>query len=392
MLIILQIYIFVLPFAVSQGSPWHIALDPIYAPSFLVFLGIWAITKGLALKKIGSVRYPVILFFVSLIISFTFSTDRAKSFQELYAYALALLLFLVISPFSGEDKMRVVKTLLLSGLLVCILAIHQYFVVFPELIAYLKEKKIVDPFLVHFVAQKRVLFPFTTPNILGGYLATLLPLALLPVEGKIFFLVTMGITLLLTQSLSGLLSVFFAFAVFFSMKGQFNKTRSLFFLSAVGLTIALVFFLRTVRSTEYLQPLFSWTMRFDYWREAVKIIAAHPFTGVGLGNFDLPQCRFAHNSYLQIWGEMGILGIFSYLWLVGSVLWGVIKQMKDPAQKSGLVLLVTSLAAFLFHNVLDFSFFLPEVGLIGWMLLGLLNSTDREKPQTLAPARDWRAE
>ncbi len=392
MVTVLQVYIFILPFALSLGSPWHTLAEPLYLPSFLVFLGIWAITKGFSLKILSPLKAPVILFILSLVISVIFSTDRAKSFQELYTYALALLLFLATAPLSQENKMLITKTLLLSGLLVCFLAIHQYLVVFPELIAYLKEKKVVDPFLVHFVNQKRVLFPFTTPNILGGYLATLLPLTLLPVEGKVLFLIFFSVTLLLTQSLSGLLSVFLALAVFFYMKGQFKKKKNLLLLALVGATIILVFFLRTTRSTTYLQPLFSWTMRFDYWKEALKVIMANPLTGVGLGTFDLPQCRFAHNSFLQIWGEMGVLGIFSYVWLVGAVIAGALKRMKDSPHRNTLILLITSLAAFLSHNMLDFSFFLPEVGLIGWLLLGLVYLTDPEKPTVLSLTRDWRPE
>ncbi len=374
MLIILQFYLFILPFALSLGSPWHAFLHPFYTPSFLTFLGLWISVKGLSLKKLGSVKFPLLLFFLSMLISVAFSTDRAKSFRELYAYTVALLLFLVTFSLPYDDKTRIIKTLLLSGFLVSLLAIHQYFVVFPELINYLKEKKVVDPFLVHFVSQKRVLFPFTTPNILGGYLSMLLPLTLLLSEGKILILLALALTLFLTQSLSGLLSTFFSFAVFFSLKGQFRKARNLLLLAVVGSAIALIFFLRTARNVEYLQPFFSWTMRFDYWREAVKIIMAHPLTGVGLGTFDLPQCRFAHNSYLQIWGEMGILGIVSFLWLLGTVLAGALKRTRNSSHKGTLLLLITALAAFLFHNVLDFSFFLPEVCLIGWVLLGLLHS------------------
>ena len=164
------------------------------------------------------------------------------------------------------------------------------------------------------------------------------------------------------------------------MKGQFKKKRSLFLLVTVGGAIAFIFFSRTTRCVEYLQPLFSWHMRFDYWKEAVKIIAAHPLTGVGLGTFDLPQCRFAHNSYLQIWGEMGILGIVSFLWIVGAVLRNALKEIKTSPHKNTLTLLIIAIAAFLFHNVIDFSFFLPEVSILAWVLFGLLYSTDQQGP------------
>ncbi len=380
MVTVLQIYLFTLPFALSPGSPWSVPLHLFYVPSLLAFFGLWVLVKGLSLKGLGAVKYPVLLFFLSLVISVAFSTDREKSFHEFYFYVLFLLSFLVSFSLPHNDKVRVIKALLLGALLISLLAIHQYFVVFPDLIDYLKEKQIANPALSHYVAQKRIFYPFTTPNILGGYLAMLLPLALLLAEGRALILVSVAVALALTQSLSGLLSAFFAFAVLLSMKGRLNTRTILFLLIVMGAIIALIFFLRTTRCTEFLQPLFSGSMRFGYWRESVRVITAHPLTGVGLANFDLPQCRFAHNSYLQIWGEMGVLGIVSFLWLVGAVLVNAWHKMKEPLQRDTLLLLIASLAAFLFHNILDFSFFLPEVSLIGWVLLGLLYSPETKTP------------
>lgn len=99
------------------------------------------------------------------------------------------------------------------------------------------------------------------------------------------------------------------------------------------------------------------------------MITAHPFVGVGLGNFNLNQTRYAHNSYLQIWAEIGLLGIVSFLWLVITVLKCGLKSLKnDRIRIAGLL---SANIIFLAHNFIDFSFFLPEVVFLWWVILGV---------------------
>lgn len=96
----------------------------------------------------------------------------------------------------------------------------------------------------------------------------------------------------------------------------------------------------------------------------------HPLAGVGIGNFNLNYSRYAHNSYLQLWAEMGILGLLSILWLIVCVFWGGVKN-SGRNNKSSLPLL-TGVLTFALHNAVDFSFFLPEAAFIWWLLLGLI--------------------
>lgn len=120
-------------------------------------------------------------------------------------------------------------------------------------------------------------------------------------------------------------------------------------------------------------------MRLSYWKDTLKIIKVKPFTGVGLGNFNLLQSRYAHNSYLQIWAEMGILGITSILWLIIAGLKSIIKHIKTSPHRNQIICLITTNTAFLIHNFVDFTFFLPEVALIWWIILGLNVSTEKDE-------------
>ena len=154
------------------------------------------------------------------------------------------------------------------------------------------------------------------------------------------------------------------------LQGKLGKKRILL-ITGLMITIGLVFFLRQMATKQHILPTTSVIMRFNYWIDTLRIIKTAPLQGLGLGNFNLVSSRYAHNSYLQIWAEMGIVGIVSFLWLILIVFKSALKNFKDSANKQQIAGLITASTVFLIHNFVDFSFFLPEVALIWWIILGL---------------------
>ncbi len=366
MLIILLILIFIRPFISSLAFPY---LNAIYSILLIIFLIIWFINRGIAIKKIKFLKYPLLLFCLTLVVSVGFSSNRFVSFREIYKYIGGLFLFLAAASLTYEDKIRVIRTLILSGLVISLLAIYQYFFGFQHILNYIAQQQNLEPFVLDYLSRKRVFFPFVTPNTLAGYLAMIVPLVLLH-KKKIYFIITLSFALLLTKSLGGLLSLFLALLIYFFLQGKFEKRKVVLFLALVVI-ISSTFIIRSTGQKPHLKPAFSTIMRLNYWKDTLKIIKANPLTGVGLGNFNLPQSRYSHNSYLQIWAETGILGIVSFLWLIISVLKSAVKNIKNSQNKKLLAGLITANAIFLIHNLIDFSFFLPEVSLIWWVILGL---------------------
>jgi len=366
MLIILLILIFIRPFISSLA---FLYLNALYSGILLAFLILWIFYKGISIEKVKPIRYPLILFCLALIISVAFSTNRFNSLKEIYKYITGLLLFTIAASLTYKDRMHIINTLVYAGFIISLLAIYQYFFGFRHLLNYATKANITDSFALDYIASRRVYFPFVTPNTLAGYLAMLIPLTLLH-KKKIYFIITLSFALLLTKSLGGFLSLFLALLIYFFLQGKFKKRKVILFLALIVI-ISSTFIIRSTSQKPHLKPAFSTVMRLNYWKDTLKIIKANPLTGVGLGNFNLPQSRYAHNSYLQIWSEMGILGVISFLWLIISVLRLSLKNIKISLNPSQLIGLTAANIAFLSHNFVDFSFFLPEVSLIWWLILGI---------------------
>lgn len=362
----LVILIFIRPFISSLAFPY---LNLIYSLILLGFLFIWIIIKGLPLEKIKPLKYPLMLFILALIISVTFSYNKIISIKELYKYITAILLLLISISLSYQDKIWIVRCIVLSGFIIALLAIYQYFWGFEHLLGYIEKGRISDSFTLDYINRKRVFFPFVTPNTLGGYLAMIIPLTLIH-KYRIWFIIPLSFALLLTKSLGALLSIFIGLGVYLYLQGKLKKKGALLLIGLVAI-IGLVFILRQATTKEHVLPAFSLTMRLNYWQDTLKIIKTTPLSGVGLGNFNLEASRYAHNSYLQIWAEMGILGIASFLWLIIAVFKSSLKKIKDSPNKQQIAGLIAANAVFLIHNLVDFGFFLPEVALIWWVILGL---------------------
>jgi O-antigen ligase len=141
------------------------------------------------------------------------------------------------------------------------------------------------------------------------------------------------------------------------------------------------------------------------WRDTVSMIRANPLLGVGLGAFGtafsiytqsdgsirVPQ---AHNDYLQVVADCGIVGGLIALWflfLIFRAIWRGVES-RDPLM-AGLALgCGGSIFGLLVHSLFDFNLQLPGTALLFLVLSAVLAQvgstvTAAERLQILAPAR-----
>ncbi len=98
--------------------------------------------------------------------------------------------------------------------------------------------------------------------------------------------------------------------------------------------------------------------RVAVWRMALDLLDDYPFTGLGLGNFQMAHASFvllvhvghtfyAHNLLLDLWLEQGLLGVLAFGWLV-------IRALRANVTASHWRLAaLASLAVMLLHGLVD---------------------------------------
>jgi O-antigen ligase len=118
--------------------------------------------------------------------------------------------------------------------------------------------------------------------------------------------------------------------------------------------------------------------RVQIWSETLRLIAAYPVFGCGLGGYHSAFLRykqvapastvdFAHNDYLQFLAELGIIGFAIAAALILSVLFLTLRALSKHTTRQGRALALASiggLAAILLHSLVDFNLYVPANALL----------------------------
>jgi tetratricopeptide (TPR) repeat protein len=134
-------------------------------------------------------------------------------------------------------------------------------------------------------------------------------------------------------------------------------------------------------------------LRWAFWEGTVRLIKDHIWTGVGVGNFALAfvpyrspfiyrnpgvQVEHPHNEYLNLWAELGPLGLLAFLWLFITVV-RLARHLAGRAEVRRGVLagVLGGLAAAAAYGNLFYVVQIPESAIIVAILLGMLDGMDR---------------
>jgi len=363
MFALLLILIFLRPFISSLAFP---DVDFYYSLAFFAAIITWFVYKRPFTNTLLKIKLPLFLFFMALTCSALFSAEKPVALNVFFQYLGGLAIFLFCLGLSAEEKKITIYTILLCGILISCLAIRQYFLGFNLLKDFAAKQGLHDQFLIDCLFSRRVFIPFATANMLAGYLAMLIGLALAVRQRALFILFFLP-ALLLTRSVGALASVFCG-VMFYSFLKKLSLKRWLALAAILAGILAAMIYLRLNAGKEYLNFDFSLFTRLSYWKGAFDIILLYPLCGIGLGSFSLTYSRYAHNIFLQLWAEAGLFGLVSFLWLVAAVFTSALRSKTGPIWKPALA---SASLIFLLHNFVDFSFFLPETAFLWWAVLGL---------------------
>jgi len=393
----------------------------VYAMTVIILAG-WAI-RSIKIKKFEIARtpldLPLLLFLTSQIISTIVSIDRHTSLWGYYSrfhgglastICYVILFYAFVTHFIGETKAlkNIITTILLTASLTAVYAVL--------------EKMGIDKNIWVQDVQNRVFSTLGQPNWLSAYLIALLPFSLFTLINTrhaserithLFLSVLFLASILFTRSQSGIGAtalILFIFVILISL--QKKQPKILIGLALLLLTI-FVFkgdaVKRTLGSLNKINPFYSdsyaiiteenktrlggsdsMAIRRVVWQGALELGKRYPFFGTGVETFGYsyywvrPQVHNltseadflynkAHNEYLNFLANTGFFGLFTYLFLIFSIIKIFIKNWKlkpdhyaPPLLLGFLSILITNYFGFSVVNIALFFFLFPAIYLASY--------------------------
>lgn len=360
---------------------------------------------------------PVLAFMAICSLSLFWSNSPMVSLLELPLFlAGPILYFIVANNIRDEHQInRLLTTLLIISSLLGIYGIFQY-------------NGIDFSFWKANVGRNQVFGLFGNVNYFAEYMIVPLPLAISLFFAtrnrtrKILLLVgilAMGGSLLLTFTRGSYLAIgissIFMFLLYLVSQGKsfIKKQKKIFILIlAIIILITFIFTLpnplnkpgttiskikKRISISQFTQD-YSIRRRIATWKFTIMMIKDHPLLGSGIGTFKYNslnyQAKFfdqennrslypygvadkAHNEYLQLGAEVGMLGLGIFIWLIISYFrYGlrILKKLKDKYKQGILIGLMGGGMAVLIDAIFGFPLHLPATLVLFWLFIGLIIS------------------
>ena len=381
----------------------------------LVFWGISALAKKEWKIRLPWLAYPTLGLIVVSLLSLINATNGRVVIQSMVLVLFFFLFYLIVSNFvkRKEDVNLILYALLASAFLASLYGLLQYLGVMRG-------------------AQgghglNEVISTMGNRNYLGGFLAYLLfPVVILIVRlkscimrsvaiGLIAFSFGMVMLLQQTGTIVGLVAGAIAFIVALAIFRPVEPIkRNRIWLIALLVVLAFTFLVEApsgpLNSVVGLSAeRGSWISRawahnagktrsWDWW-VGWEMFKDHPLFGVGMGNYKLnfvpykaaflstpqgssydfyiPRAAQAHNDYVQVVAEMGILGIIALLSLLIMLplfFWVRLRRNTDESDRLDLILLGSGVVVFLAHALFSFPAHLPASSLVLVLTLGIASA------------------
>ncbi len=289
---------------------------------------------------------------------------------------LALFLAALVAFADDRDERLTIGACMAVASVVSLLAIRQEFGGAPAAL-----------WVAYHHAVARVAGPLEGPNQLSGYLGLLLPILVvwLIVRPSRWYawlpVAIVAIADFLTYSRAGVASGFVGVVAALLAVGVRDRHK---WLAAIALPLVLGLVAVMLAggkiahfwSTQsQLQPEGLGTRR-QLWTAAWRLWRAHPFLGIGAGNYELelaragfPELRTHPNGqFIQALTEGGIPSLLALLWATLQPIWTLWRNRCADPFVAGALGACVGLAL---HQVLDSMTFFPKVGGMLWILVGI---------------------
>ena len=418
---------------IATESPVQIPLD-IGQIAFIVFLVFWVFHYSL--RKHRRVALPISSFSVAIALfaivsGLTVFTAYSPAFwltEWLKWITILVLIVLVANIADNNDWQWISFGLVMSGLANAIVGLYIFF---------------GGSGADHLLINERFFRAFGTfgqPNPFGGFMALLLPIALMSVYGLLVHIYQYWRSKHNWHVISFIKLSFYALASLLMFGGlvaswsrgawlgflvslavmAFAVPRKLWQSIAFSLTIFAIliglwfggFIPQSIsqRVTGATEDLFTFSdmrgvdistvnyasvERLAHWQAALNMAYENPWLGVGLGNYEVayPDYRLAnweyalghaHNYYLNILAETGIIGFLAYMMMWVSIAWSTwrIRLYPDNFVRSLAIGLLGTWSYLAVHSMFD-NLYVNNIFLHLGVMLGLLAVFSRQIHQSI---------
>jgi len=359
--LLLTIILLTSPLFSASWNLWTLTI--IHILLYLCIL-LLILKKRLILSFYKHTTLPLFVFAFFCFLSIFFSHNIYESKNGFFNIIDYILIFYLAK--NADDK-TLITPVIISGIILSFYAIYQRIFSTDVLIAY------------------RITSFMLNPNIFACYLVIIICLTLGYIvknfNKRIFdeslwikniflyiFLSLFLIALFLTRAIAAGLSIIFGFFVLLYLKKFKIKIKHLVAIIAIS-AVVLIF-----KSQK--MAVFDRTV---WWYSAVKMIGANPFTGIGLSAFGDAYHKYkisglnsiyAHNIYLQIAAEIGILGLLAFIYFLFKVFSEVKTKENIP--------FFAAISAILFLGMLDYSLLIPANSILFWAMLGYVSRNEEK--------------
>lgn len=270
---------------------------------------------------------------------------------------------------------------------------------------------------------------YINPNHFAGLLLTIIPLILgyliyvggkkqnagsrwetktrIPISNQIILLFVvslMAISLILSQSRGAIFAFVSSVLLFYYLISRTRMNISVKWVLGIFMTIVILYSLwigldpvieKFSRASEELPN------RTFIWKDSLKMITDFPLLGVGLGNYSLaytlykkeafwPQMyEHAHNDYIELASEMGIIGFIMVFWGLIVFFKLSVNKLKefspkrDPLRYYLFIGSLCGMIGMMIHSITEFNFQIPSNAYYFTFLLALstalFNRLNRER-------------
>lgn len=379
--------------------PISIALTNIAIGLALVF---WLIKKlllkELYLKKTSINIFLFLIILVSLLSMVNSSNiiSSLKGLQKLAKYIL--LFFMLVETIDEKVKLKRLVFIAILGLgLVSIDGIFQYLVGKDFIRGYTLPKSLWK--IYGNLSTPRIQASMHNPNDFGCYLITIIP-------------VVLSLGVYSTKMLKRLiLAIVFLISFFCMFHTQFRGAGLAFLIIVILLSIIkkdvrlVIVVLIFILSLPIIlpKPLLYWLVqnpnpynffvedmgRRQHWQTALNMIKKHPLVGIGINTFSISYIKYknikdpfvgfyAHNSYLHLAGEIGLIGLGIFTWMVIVIIknWIIFyRKQKDKDLKELSLGIFLGWLGFLIAGILESSLQISNLAVLFWFMSGVLVGT-----------------